>query len=151
MTEPMRTGGRSDCIEWTGSKTSAGYGNRRIGGKNYLVHRLAFAEAHGREPDGILRHTCDNRLCYNVDHLIEGTFAENSQDMIDRDRHNRGERHPMSKLSANEVIELRRRFDAKENRKDLAAAFGISVRNVYVVGSRKGWADERNFDGLTRR
>lgn len=38
-------------------------------------------------------HTCDNPWCINPDHLYIGTIDDNIDDMIERGRSNRGERH----------------------------------------------------------
>lgn len=65
------------CLIWTGSKTTAGYGNLRLpakGGYAY-AHRLAFEAWYGPIPkriDGdraVLDHLCRNRACVNIDHL----------------------------------------------------------------------------------
>lgn len=75
------------CIEWTGATNGAGYGVRRINGRNVLVHRYVYEQECGPIPDGLeLRHTCDNPPCYNTEHLIPGTHAENMRDMVERGR-----------------------------------------------------------------
>jgi len=44
-------------------------------------------ELDGRKPTGwIVRHSCDNPPCVNPDHLLIGTSADNTQDMLDRGR-----------------------------------------------------------------
>ena len=71
------------CVTWTGSKTAAGYGNVKVGGKNFYAHRLVYEARHGEIPtrlDGdraVIDHRCRNRACVNVDHLDVVTNREN--------------------------------------------------------------------------
>jgi len=77
----------SECILWEGATNSRGYGRRRVDGERRLVHRLAWEEANGPIPEGMfVCHSCDQRLCYNVEHLFLGTASDNSRDMIDKGR-----------------------------------------------------------------
>lgn len=78
----------SDCIEWTGARHPNQYGVRKVKGRNQLVHRLAWEEANGPIPAGmVIMHTCDNPPCYNLDHLRLGSQADN---LKDRDRKGHG-------------------------------------------------------------
>lgn len=76
------------CLEWTRSRNQAGYGHVKRNGKMVNVHRLSLEAKLGRPlgPGMVARHTCDNPPCFNPDHLVEGTYAENTRDMIDRGR-----------------------------------------------------------------
>lgn len=78
----------TECVEWTGARGRGGYGVRSFEGKFWRVHRLAWTQAHGPIPKGlVIRHKCDNPPCYNPDHLILGTHADNVRDKIERGRH----------------------------------------------------------------
>jgi hypothetical protein len=70
------------CWEWQAGRDPKGYGRvGKIDGE-VLVHRIAYADAHGPIPTGLsVLHKCDNPRCCNVDHLVLGTHLEN---MVDR-------------------------------------------------------------------
>lgn len=58
------------CIVWTGHKTPNGYGVLKVGGKWKSVHRLAYEQAYGPIPDGlVIDHLCRVKPCKNPDHL----------------------------------------------------------------------------------
>ena len=74
---------RGDCWEWIGSCNKDGYGQFRIGGKLYRVHRVIWALKYGKIPRGLLvLHSCDNPRCCRPKHLFLGTQIQNVQDCI---------------------------------------------------------------------
>lgn len=59
----------SDCILWQGGR-SHGYGVRHYKGETEKVHRIAWLEAGRGIPDGhVIHHVCENKLCFNLEHL----------------------------------------------------------------------------------
>ena len=54
-----------------------------------LLHRVAW-EAHNAEPipsGMVVMHTCDNRRCFNPQHLRLGTQSDNIRDCVAKGRH----------------------------------------------------------------
>jgi len=123
-----------------GAKTRHGYGQRRVNGKTVYVHRLAFEEHHGRSPVGVVRHACDNPSCYNPDHLIEGSQADNVQDMIDRGRAAVGERAGNSLLTEAQVRDILEAVESGEfTQAALARKFGVSKQAVNHIVKGRSW------------
>lgn len=67
------------CWLWAGANTGAtGYGVMRRRGRNWLVHRIAYAMFIGPIPKGLmLDHLCRTPCCVNPDHLEAVTMREN--------------------------------------------------------------------------
>jgi len=139
-----RTGGADACWPYRGRRNRHGYGMidvYRAGRVAMLrAHRVAFEAAYGPIPDGlVICHVCDNPPCCNPRHLSLGTVADNIADMWRKGRqptytnHRKGEGVGTSKLTAAQVVELRRRFAAGGSAKGLAPAYGISQATAYNV------------------
>ncbi len=127
----------ADCWIWQGRQGHKKYGRYM----RTSAHRTAYTLLVGPVPDGlILRHTCDTPLCCNPRHLIPGTFAENSQDCIQRGRIAHGEKHGHSKLTTEQALYIRRNPD-KLKGVELASRYGISQSTVSYIrsGSQKTW------------
>ena len=129
------------CLEWQGP-VDEGYG--RIGiapGRTERAHRLAWTLANGPIPPGMcIRHTCDNRRCCDLNHLLLGTKQQNAQDMVDRDRQAKGERHSYAKLTDQQVREIRELWAAGgKTKKEIGERFGITARNVLSIVRRDTW------------
>ena len=68
----------SACIVGDGTPNGNGYRTRRINGKKVYLHRLAWEQANGPIPVGmVIDHLCRNRECVNVEHLEVVSNAEN--------------------------------------------------------------------------
>ncbi|MBE9096091.1 HNH endonuclease [Tychonema sp. LEGE 07203] len=76
------------CINWQGSKFGNGYGRKWIDGKTVLVHRLVLESkiAGFIDSGDFACHTCNNRSCINPAHLVAESAAENTGQMMGRDR-----------------------------------------------------------------
>lgn len=67
------------CLEYQGTRNAAGYGIVNMGGAGpVLVHRVAWALAHGEVPEGLeIHHRCETRSCCAIEHLEPTTHARN--------------------------------------------------------------------------
>lgn len=130
------------CWTWIGTRRGNGYGCIKIRSKIHNSHRLSYEVFVGDIPNGMLVcHKCDNRLCVNPKHLFLGTYKDNYMDAKQKDRHSRGERHGISKLSDEDVLTIR---DLYRNRVYgtviyLAKIYGVSCSTITKICSQKSW------------
>lgn len=124
----------SDCIRGVGSDNGKGYLLRRdpVRKRNQYAHRTAYREAHGEIPEGaVVRHTCDNRWCVNPDHLLVGTYADNTRDMYERNRQS-------SKIDMTTAREIRA---SSATPKELREHYGLSRSTIYKIRSGQSWQE----------
>lgn len=126
-----------DCILWNKAKDKAGYGVSWLNGKYIRAHVKAFKLSKGDIPVGLLvRHTCDNRACCNPEHLVLGTYKDNSQDMVTRNRQAKGEQVGTSKLTE-DIIKMIRSMNGTS--RQIAEFFGCSKTQVLSIKNNTSW------------
>jgi len=90
------------------------YGVVTLKGKKIKAHRLSYILHKGPIPDGMhVLHKGDNPVCCNPDHLFVGTHTDNMKDMLNKGRRktSKGEDGGTSKLSSENVIEIKRKLN----------------------------------------
>ena len=132
-----------ECWEWKAARIKAGYGAMRFkGGLVCRAHRISWTIANNREiPDGlVVCHSCDNRACVNPSHLWVGTRADNSRDMVNKNRSRRGEHHGLAKLTEQDVIQIRSLYaESKHTMQRLADMFGVSLTQIHLIVHNGVW------------
>ena len=163
-----RTGMATPCLEWQAAKSN-GYG--RIGTdskKTETASRLAWKLKHGDVPRELhVCHHCDNPSCVDVEHMFLGTDADNSADMVSKNRQCkgerksaimkrvacrgermreiaranaiRGERNKWAKLTEDDVRTV---FKLRANgllMKDIGSSLGVKINCISRILSRKRW------------
>jgi hypothetical protein len=134
----------SGCYLWAGG-SSSGYGHITRCKKQYLAHRCAFESVHGeRSADGlVVRHKCDNKLCVNPDHLEIGTHKDNTADAWRRGRvggqFKARELHPSSKLTSDDVADIRTALSRGEKNSVLSRKYNVSCATISGIKVGRTW------------
>ena len=119
-----------DCWEWIGGQDGRGYGCMSINNKGKKAHHISFYLCYNRWPTGIVRHKCDSPSCINPTHLVEGTYQDNSNDAIERNRIPKGFNHPKSVLTNSIVKQIDILLSQKVSHKEIAATIGVSRATI---------------------
>ena len=132
------------CWEWKAVKTKEGYGKFFLHHSvSVLSHRFSYEVYNSPIPDGMfVCHKCDNPSCVNPNHLFLGTRNDNSQDMVNKGRSLKGERNPKSKLTVDDVKQIR--IMLKENKipqQQIAQMFGVKQPAISFIKTEKYWRE----------
>jgi len=133
------------CWLWTAYINERGYGKFMTQGRCLRAHRFSYSLHNGLIPPGLcVLHKCDVRNCVNPDHLFLGTNADNSRDMISKGRARppdlRGEKHPASKLTKEQVIEIRNIYNLGNiTQVSLGKQFGVSNCTIFDIVRYRKW------------
>lgn len=136
--------GLGQCHIWTGYKTRSGYGRIRcvsINGKSRMIlaHRSArICDLNPIPNNKSGRHTCDNRLCVNPSHIIDGDNWDNVTDRESQDRNKtpQGEKHHKAKLSYLDIVSIK--SDFRSCRK-ISEGLGVSSTTIQNIKNGDSW------------
>ena len=134
---------KSACWRWAGAtgRSKWGYGHLSVDGVSRLAHRFSWEIHFGSIPSQlVVRHTCDNPLCCNPNHLLLGSHRDNMNDRQNRQRQARGERHGHAKLTKRDVKDIRSRAHMGEAHSKIAVDYEISVGTVSNIKTSHTWS-----------
>lgn len=146
----------SGCWLWTGTLNQWGYGKLAIQKKHWIASRASWTIYNKREiPKGLLvMHKCDTRSCVNPSHLIIGTVQDNSNDMVAKGRSMTGDRntsrknphlqvrgstHPYSKLTEEDVLQIKKDLSNGVGQRELAKRYGVKPTNISNIKVGLSW------------
>lgn len=144
--------GRTDdeCWPYAGSldsrpgKEYGRYGTDRLTpgkSRQWGAHVLAYILFVGPIPQGqVVRHACDNPSCVNYrQHLILGTYQDNSNDMVNRGRSMTGTKHPKAVLTEDDVLEIRRLAGNGVPMMEIQQFYSVTYNCVFRIVTRDRW------------
>lgn len=114
----------------------------KVDGRNERAHRIAWRVTHGTDAGHLLVcHHCDNRRCVNPAHLFLGTHKHNSEDAARKGRYASqvGENNTWHKLTAKEVVAIRRLYPLGHSYSKLGAKFGVDRTQIFNIVKRRQW------------
>lgn len=128
------------CMLWRAGRTAAGYGLVRASGKPVYVHQVSLVLADGQRPEWAdeAAHSCRNRHCAAPDHLRWATYQQNNLDKRRDGTDNRGDKHPLAKLTEEQVLEIRR-LRPTTTGAVLADLFGVSQATICDIVKGRAW------------
>lgn len=125
-----QSNGPDSCWTWLGGRLNhktrgfdKSYGTYDIRPKMILAHRYAAALSGLDITNKLVCHTCDNPPCCNPAHLFVGTHKDNSQDMVNKQRHR-------FKLSKEDFVAIK---SSTALAADLAIKYNVGLTRIYGI------------------
>jgi len=126
----------STCWQWIAAGKT--YGVFYYNGGNFSAHRFSFLVKYGYLPEMVL-HTCDNKKCVNPLHLYGGNAFDNAADASARKLLPLGEANCQTKLTPQQVLEIKRRVAEGQSILSVSRDFPVSYQAVRQIIRGKAW------------
>lgn len=133
--------GKRECWPFKRCKGLSIYGYFWTGEKVEGAHRYSLELKLGRKlrKGECALHKCDNKACVNPAHLFVGTNLDNSRDMVNKGRKERGSDVYGAVLTEKQVRLIRTEFSKGQPLHKLAKQFHIGIDNLYHVVQGRTW------------
>lgn len=127
------------CWIWNGTIGSNGYGYIAIKRKNVLAHRISFLIFEGEIGAKFVLHKCNVPSCVNPKHLYLGTQKENIADQINSGTFIYGSKHPLSKLTEDNVRKIIELSSFGISQRKIARFYKVDQALIWRVIHRVSW------------
>jgi hypothetical protein len=105
--------------------------------EQHLVHILILRTFRGEAPEGCIGcHEDDDKANNLLSNLYWGTYQSNAADKIKNGNGVEGERHPLAKLTEDQVYHIRA---SSETGPALARKYGVTAPHIWAVRHRRCW------------
>ena len=122
------------CWNWSGFKDGKGYARFQISKYAERGHRVSYRIHKGEiKKDAVIRHICDNAECVNPKHLKIGTHIDNVKDRNIRNRTAKGFSLPNTKLSNDQIGQIRKLYKDGHKQKEIAKKYNITKGYISAI------------------
>lgn len=137
------TANSNKCWEWLGGKRRRGYGRFSVNHTlNLISHRVSYFLSTRIDPIGyVVAHRCDNPGCVNPNHLFHTSNQGNMDDMKMKKRHHApsGELHGGSRLTVDDVSEIKKLYKSGISQRKIANMYGYCQQGISRIVLNKNW------------
>lgn len=139
--------GPDECWPWIAARDARGYGQfaiyKKSARRSLKAHRVSYLITAGSVSDGLfVCHECDVPACCNPNHLYAGTYQDNIDDKVRKQRQwrGRGESSGTAKLTETQVLAIRGLVaTGLVSQKHIAKRFNVSRASVHDIATRRRW------------
>lgn len=134
------------CLLWP-NLTRNGYGAVSYKGKLWTLHRLVYELYHDKKikEKNVIRHLCNNKMCYNIEHLKEGSQKENTEDMLKYSKRVKISQDQIRKVLVDwftNETEIRNTYGGiTAFDKRWAATLNMAKSSIYSIRTRGRWPE----------
>jgi hypothetical protein len=124
----------NECVRGPEGFNPDGYSYLSVGGYTTHVYRHLCELRHGPAPELGYQaaHDCGNAWCWHLDHIVWKTTLDNHADKKRHGTHLKGESMPWSKITEQQVREIREMSKSMSQR-EIARRLGIGHNHVWHI------------------
>jgi hypothetical protein len=112
-------------------------GSKRVPSVHHLVASAFVPNPHGKPTVNHIDGNKSNNLSSNLEWATQG---ENNKHAFDNGHKPRGSNHHKSKLTEEDVVEIKKRLEQGETQASLARYYGVSQPSIRDIKSGRSWS-----------